>query len=442
MTSSSGGSDTRTKVTLKETGTTDTSDGLKPPPKQQTPNRSSLRANSTPKRSPAYHETTLEDLKYEVLSLKQKYEILQKEVARIRRDKINPTELLMIKSQITLDQSETSLIRISDYMNQLCETSRAVSALQLVCAGAERRIREELMRREELLKEHEQIESALVIDEVSVNGLHSWERQSDIQIVGEIEVLERRLDSLKRSIANERANTKAAQMNDVLGFVINAAEMEANLNIIGTDDIKEEIARMKEKKNATAEKVKNAKQEVADLRAKAKDLKSKPATGNVFDPGSELSELDREISSVRSDLERAQQSTLSLDQEILRLRLIPRPVSYEIPAPIEEPESSESSDDLDDFNPEMERSLRAQIGLLNGEIGELQQRYSNLKVSAAARQKQLKAKLKKLKVKLENNEMEIQRRRGLVEGEEEHQMGMLFDSINGKIEELKKGLSI
>ena len=97
MTSSSG--ETRTKVTLKETGTTDTSDGFKPPEKPASANRSKVPPDPAPVRPQPYHGSTLEDLKYEVLSLRQKHEILEKEVARIRKDKIKPMELRRLKSR-------------------------------------------------------------------------------------------------------------------------------------------------------------------------------------------------------------------------------------------------------------------------------------------------------------------------------------------------------
>lgn len=441
MTSSSG--ETRTKVTLKETGTTDTSDGFKPPEKPASANRSKVTPDPAPVRSQPYHGSTLEDLKYEVLSLRQKHEILQKEVARIRKDKIKPMELILIKSQISLDQSESSLSRISDFMNQLCETSRAVSALKLVCAGAEKRIREELMRRDELLREHEEIDSYLVIEDKTITVNRAWERPSDIQIVAEIEILERKLDSLKRSIASEMPSTKAPQMKEALSLVMAAAEMESNLNVIGTADIKEEIAKLKEKKITTKEQVKAAKAEVAEMRSKVKELKSQPASGNAFDPGTELTQLDSQILSMRGDVERVQQENLALDQEIMRMRLLPLPVRYEIPAPEVDVESSESSDEGDDFGDEMEKSLRVQANLLRNEVNDLQERYNRLKSTTAARQRKLKHRLKELKERFEVNTAEVhQRSIQLEDGEPEHEMGLLMESITGKIEEMKRELSI
>lgn len=432
--SSGGDAATRTKVTLNS----NESDGTYSIPIQKA---SEVEAVVPDPVDPQ----VLQDLKLQVLSLKQRKEILKQESTNIKLEMISPAELMLIKTQINLNSSSSSLTKIDDLTVQYTETMRAISALKMSCLGSERRIRDELERREEILEEIDTLNSYLQIDHFDIQTPVVSEMTDKGDIL-EIESLEKRLISLKAEISRHKHNLNSPLFTDAAKYIAKAADAQSSLDNTLSIAVREEIDKLREKNDIIALKVRNRKAEIKDFRVKFEEILNQPLPEKCFCAGNELHELEEKLTEQRMKLEASQNTAVELDREINRIRLMPKPVFH---TRVYEEVREAVSDDDDEFDTEMtelsseyERSLATQASILRAEVAELEQKYANAKRNAQSRQAEGKLKIRKLKKQYERCQVEISKQQGLTDGNEERQIGCLFDKIEGRLAAMTQELCL
>jgi hypothetical protein len=351
------------------------------------------------------------ELKLDILSLTQKAEVMRRESARVKAEKIKPVELLLIQQQIQFHSTETQVTGLTDLIDEFQEANRAITLLRSICSNTEKEILEEGKARESMLKETDMILDALDLEES--NKHHAPKLvggKPEMPEMSEIETDERHLNRLRQELTND-ARFDAALSADAFIEVGRAAEARADRDSLGIDDLRTEVSELQDKATYSGHQCRVLAKSNRKQRTLLQEIQSREIEVPIPpDFNTKARRLDERIAEKRAQLEKVIQSTLSLTEEVLRLHSFPRiqsPSQGYLEEESTTSETSESLNDLDLINADIERGLLGQRELARRELSETEERYRNLKNYLSAKQSNLIEELRVLKSKSGKNGHEL-----------------------------------
>jgi chromosome segregation ATPase len=399
MKSASGYSETRTKVTLK--------DYSSDPPDLPLPVLEQYGVAS-----PSRHRdqrkgflSRIAELKLDILSLRQKADVMRHESARIKAEKIKPAELLVIQSQVQFHATETQATGLYDLINEFQEANRAISRLRSICCNTERLIFNAEQLRESILGESDLLSDAL--------NFHGSSKHQSPKFLGclsnrkescEIESLERHLNRLHRELrADARFDTVLS--SDAFMEVNRAAKARADRDGLGLDDLRAEVSELQEAVANSDRQLRILAKANRRQRSLLKEVHSRTIEEpKIPDFDKKCQKLDARIAEKRTNLERIINSVISVTDEISRLRGVPRIQSSLRIDFIEEDsttsETSESVNELRMMTEQIEKGLLEQRNVARRELSEMERRYRELKRELSEKESEMIDELRVLKGRL------------------------------------------
>jgi hypothetical protein len=384
MKASSDGTDTRTKVTLKEQSNEPPS--IHPPPALDP----TLAEALIP--APDINESRQRaaELKLDILSLNQRLEILKEESSRMRRTTIRKPELANLQMQITLTSSERSLSRISDLINEFAETMRAIAALESACMNAEKAIVRETQLRDCLFREMEEVNSALSLSDYESHAIKSGAVAPE-DSREEIDHLGDQLRALEEQLVPE-SSADASVYLAVLSDIVASAEKEVALRVIPIEDVREQVSKL-QKELEIAERVNVELQR--SIRGQRRGVEPADQGTEKPDFAEQLGKLDSQRVQLREAVLASRAKGQELQREIQHLRGLP-PAATTVLVDVSESESEETFDGAD----EVADVLEERRELLERDVFALSEDYREQKRQVRAREDALKAGLRKLSAHL------------------------------------------
>lgn len=422
QTSSHKDSETKTRVTIKDSDPTSEGFSVRPQP-NQFKIEDFLSDDEDSEEEEEKYKQLKRDYIASVAGLEQKRDALKRELELRKRNRVTAGDLMFLKMQTRYEASGHSIQKISDLMNQYFELTRASSALQAQIQNYQRRITDEEEHRSEILEEFTKINESLVLDlpETFSPPRHQY-IDSSIQVIQlEIEQLNRKLKNIQNEINQVTTQSTAATLhNSAISEVARAAQAKSNLDLLETTDIKKDIKKLNKKLRISEETIEELHK---NIEMKRKKIQKWPIKHSItknqdeFNNGvqalqKKLQKIDQKVSKLQTQISEASEQSYKLDGEISSLNLKTKMI---VPYAIEE-ESSYSEQEFDDYSPNNINSLANenlyytllnQKRILEEDVEDLHKSYAETKSSVSERQAELMKYIKELNNQLKKNQKQL-----------------------------------
>ena len=457
---------TKTKVTLKESSTT--SESAKIPQKQLQNVSVELGDNSsTPPKIifNNYPPNYIPELRAAISALSRKKEVLLDEHNRLKMNTIRPAEIAFIKAQTQFYSSQNHTFEFEDLMNKYIETMRASSALKALCNNLERKIENEELRRSDFIAESNILEHTYNFQDVVLKPMNFYQLDEEGRMEQlEIQRLTQRLTTIHNNLKELNKEPDYQTNMIALEEIIRSNQAKSNLNMIGLQEINKEIQKMSVILNQNEDLVdimisenSNKRRKIeskSHINYKNEETKAQEFQQKVKEFQDELEKDSDEIETIRSKLNKLISENYSIDNDISRIKSMPKPVVYNTDSDDDdynesEKDSSSQNDDNDDFyilqsNQQLEFTLNQQAFQLRSQVNELNQQYHNLKIAAVDKQNRIIRNIQKLEIELQNNKRKIKRMNQnksnkkvtIADFDEVGSINELFSKINESIDEI------